>query len=265
MACKDAFKTRTAAEKRASVTAIDPFGAENAERLHFGVDSNTEANIVLQNNLELFEWVIRNKIYPCFIGRNISGERALSKEEILFLHKKACKIAALYFSKDEKKTEENGKRVAKQACDAAEALDIPLDTAIFLVISEDSVTRDFMRGYATALLDEGYTPAFQANTDARFVFDREFSGGMQSDKDIFSKCLIWATSPTVTEYDRMTTTHLIHPDNWSPFAPSAITRKEIAVWQYGKECHTIEDDAGIKTSFNLNLVRNEEIIIKKMF
>ncbi len=63
----------------------------------------------------------------------------------------------------------------------------------------------------------------------------------------------------------ITTSHLIHPDNWMPYAPSGITRNEIAVWQYGINCHPIEDDMGKVTTFNLNLVRNEQVIVDKMF
>ena len=63
----------------------------------------------------------------------------------------------------------------------------------------------------------------------------------------------------------MTTTHLIHPDNWTPFAPSGIKRKDIAIWQYGKGCHPIADDHDTETTLNINLVRNEKVIIEKMF
>ena len=122
-----------------------------------------------------------------------------------------------------------------------------------------------MLGFAKTLIAEGYTPAFKANTDAAYSFDREFSRGMQTNKDVFDKCLIWAVSPTIAEYDGITTTHLIHPDNWTPYAPSGITRKDIAIWQYGKNCHPIEDDSGKLVTFNLNLVRNEQIIVEKMF
>lgn len=122
-----------------------------------------------------------------------------------------------------------------------------------------------MRGFAKSLMAAGYTPGFKANTDAKFAFDREFSRGMQSDRDIFKKCLIWAAAPAVEEYNGITTSHLIHPDSWMPYAPSGLTRNEIAVWQYGRDCHPIEDDLGKTTVFNLNLVRNEQVIIEKMF
>ena len=120
-------------------------------------------------------------------------------------------------------------------------------------------------GYAMALTNAGYTPAFKANTDAKFSFDREFSRGMQTDKDLFKNCLIWAVAPTLDEYNGMQTTHLIHPDNWCPYAPSGITRKEIAIWQYGIDCHPIWDDANKVATFNLDVVLNEQIIFDKMF
>lgn len=72
-------------------------------------------------------------------------------------------------------------------------------------------------------------------------------------------------SAILAEYDRITTTHLIQPDNWKPFAPSGITRGDIAIWQYGKDCHPICDDRDRETSFNIDLIGNENVIIKKMF
>ena len=235
-------------------------------RLLFGVDSKIQADDILQNNISEFEWVVRNKVYPNFWGRNLVGENCLTKKEIDFLHEKGCKIAAIYTSLDAKETEEQGKIVAKKIDVVAMELGIPLGTAIFLEIGEsENVTRDYMRGFAAGLVEEGFTPAFKANTDAAFGFDREYSRGMQTDKDVFEKCLIWAVSPSLAEFDRVTTTHLIHPDNWTPFAPSGITRKDIAIWQYGKNCHPIADDKGVETTFNVNLVKDEKVIIENMF
>ena len=122
-----------------------------------------------------------------------------------------------------------------------------------------------MKGFAQGLMSQGYTPAFMANTDAKFDFDHEFSRGLQTDREVFEKCIIWAVAPSLAEYERVTTTHLIHPDNWHPYAPSGITRADIAVWQYGKNCHPIHDDAGVETTFNVDLVRNVNIILDKMF
>ena len=270
MACKDAKKNR-GVEMASQVKETEPVEIavseeQKAERLLFGVDSRTPSDDILQNNLTEFEWVVRNKVYPNFWGRNLVGENCLTKKEIDFLHEKGCKIAAIYTSLDAKETEEQGKIVAKRIDVVAMELGIPQGTAIFLEIGEsENVTRDYMRGFAAGLVEEGFTPAFKANTDANFGFDREFSRGLQTDRDVFNKCLVWAVVPSLAEYERVTTTHLIHPDNWIPFAPSGITRDDIAVWQYGKDCHPIKDDAGIETTFNVNLVKNEQVIIEKMF
>ena len=270
MACKGAKKKQANFEisvaKEGISKTTDVMKKSTVERLLFGVDSEVKSNTVLQNNITEFEWATRNKIYPSFWGRNLVGDNALSKGEIEFLHRKACKLAATYTDFSPKITEEQGQNIAKNICSRAKELEIPEGIAIFLEIGEtETATRDFMRGFAKVLIDEGFVPAFKANTDASFSFDREYSRGLQTDKDIFEKCLIWAVSPSLTEYDRVTTTHLIHPDEWRPFAPSGITRQDIAIWQYGKNCHPIEDDLGKETSFNINLVRNEKVIIEKMF
>lgn len=269
MACKGAKnKQNPVAEVAATTVAEATIKTEvhSPVRLLFGVDSKIQADDILQNNISEFEWVVRNKVYPNFWGRNLVGENCLTKNEIDFLHEKGCKIAAIYTSLDAKQTEEQGKIVAKKIDVVAMELGIPQGTAIFLEIGErENVTRDYMRGFAAGLVEEGFTPAFKANTDAHFGFDREFSRGLQTDRDVFSKCLVWAVSPSLAEYERVTTTHLIHPDNWIPFAPSGITRNDIAIWQYGKDCHPINDDTGVETTFNVNLVRNEQVIIEKMF
>ena len=270
MACKGARKTAavemTAQENQTKTVSAEAWANQKTERLLFGVDSRIQSNDILQNNLTEFEWVTRNKVYPNFWGRYLVGENALTKEEIDFLHSKGCKIAAVYTDKSEKQTEEQGRLLAKKIDIRTLELGIPEGTAIFLELGEkETVTRAFMRGFASMLITEGFIPGFKANTDAKFAFDREFSRGMQFDKEIFRQCLIWAVVPTVKEYNAMTTTHLIHPDRWMPYVPSGLTRKEIAIWQYGRDCHPIEDDMGNMTTFNLNLVRNEQVIVERMF
>lgn len=268
MACRKAYITKTITPKAEVVqpSVSVPAVAKSVNRLLFGVDSKIQANDLLQNNIEEFEWIVRNKIYPNFYGRYLTGENCLTRDEIKFLHRKGCKIAAIYADEGAKQTEEQGAVIAKKIDIIALELGIPEGTAIFLEIGEkEGVSRDFMKGFAKTLIAEGFTPAFKANTDAKFGFDREFSRGMQTDNDVFKKCLIWAISPTVKEFNGITTTHLIHPDNWMPYAPSGLTRAEIAIWQYGVDCHPIEDDMGKVTTFNLDLVRNEQVIIDKMF
>lgn len=270
MACINAYRTGTLnveADVYAAKASITELAVANsADRLLFGVDSSTQANQLLQNNIEEFEWVIRNKIYPNFYGRYLVGENCLTKEEIGFIHSKGCKIAAIYVDGNEKQSGEQGALLAKAADIRALELGIPEGTAIFLEINENEpISDNFFRGFAESLIAAGYTPGFKANTDAKFTFDREFSRGMQNAGEVFRKSLIWAVAPAIEDYNRIRTSHLIHPDNWAPYAPSGLKRNEIAVWQYGRECHPIENDRGDVTTFNLNLVRNEQVIIDKMF
>ena len=263
MACKSVQSTTIVNE---IINTERTVSSEFENRLLFGVDSKVPSNDILQNNLTEFEWVTRNKIYPNFWGRNITGKDCLTKEEIKFLHTMGCKIAATYSDSKPKDTEEQGKICAKEVAHAAVGLGIPSNTAIFLEIgATENVSKDYMCGFARELISKGYTPGFKANTDAAFDFDRQYSRGMQSEGELFKKCLVWAVAPGLKEYERVTTTHFIHPDNWGPFAPSGITRNDIAVWQYGKECHPIMEDANNETFFNVNLVRNSQVIIEKMF
>ena len=270
MACRDAYEIET--ENIGNVMAMNQFRGHEGDlisttdRLLFGVNSEFPSNTTLQNNLTEFEWVTKNKLYPNFWGRNITGENCLTKGEIVFLHDKGCKIAAIYKTTDAMETEEQGSIQARKIAIVALELGIPKDSAIFLEISEtENVTSEYLKEFIQDLLSEGYTPGFKANTDANYPFDRMYSRGMQEDPALFGQCLIWAVAPSLKEYDRVTTTHLIHPDNWVPYAPSGITRNDIAIWQYGKACHPIHDDAGNETSFNIDLVRNEQVIIDKMF
>ena len=270
MTCKDYAKnkkkTMTLTTETNYVKKTEPDKTLFSEQLRFGVNSWTPAENILQNNLTLFEWVTRNKLFPDFWGRYLSGENCLTKSEIEFLHDRGCKIAVLYHTSETKQTEQQGEAVAEEILKAAFENSIPENTAVFLEVDEkELISRDFMRGLGKILLSEGFIAGFKTNTDAKFNFDREYSRGMQSDIDIFSKCVIWATAPCLAEYERTTTTHFIHPDEWLPYAPSGITRGDIAVWQYGKNCHPIQNDKGKEVTFDVNLVRNDRLIIERMF
>lgn len=267
MACRDKYQAKTDNTNNV-VHAVEArtTSAKNARRLLFGVDSKSRVDELLQNNLNKFEWVVRNKIVPNFFGRYISGDECLTKSEIEFIHSKGCKIAALFSDESQKLTKEQAVSLVEKIDNCAFQLGVPEGVAIFLEINEsETVSYDFLKEFASSLLFAGFTPGFKVNTDAKYVFDREFSRGIQNNRDLFSQCLVWATAPTVEEYNGITTSHLIHPDDWKPYAPSGMSRKNIAVWQYGINCHPIENDNELITTFNLNLVCDEQIIINQMF
>ena len=234
--------------------------------LYFGVDSKYKSSSILQNNLTLFEWVKRNKDYPCYWGRNIVGENSLTLEEIDFLHDKACEIVPIYIDPGNKETEEQGINTARGAIEKAKELQIQSGTAIYLEINlNDDLKGKYIVGFAKELSKGGYIPGFKSITDAEFNFDAKFSQAMQMDLKSVEKCVVWAVSPSLKEYYRVTTTHLLHPDEWTPFAPSCIKQKDIAIWQYGMECHPIDSIDGQEITFNIDLISNEKILFETVF
>ena len=173
MACKDANQTKVI-----PITTLPPEPAQADKqapsaplRLLFGVDSSRNSAAVLQNNLSLFDWVSRNKLYPNFWGRNINGHDPLTSAEISFLHSKGCKIAPVFLSSDPGESYEQGMLLAKKAALAAFTLHIPENTALFWEAAS-STSAEFFKGYAQGLLTEGYTPGFKADTDAHNSCDR---------------------------------------------------------------------------------------------
>ena len=236
------------------------------QQLWFGVDSSVPANTILQNNLSLFEWVIRNKIFPSFWGRYLTGSDGLTKDEIAFLRKNGCRTVALYKEDEEKLTEEQGRIHAKKIADIARLLEIPSGVSVFLETNDgELVTTEYMKGYIDGLFEQGFTPGFKSNTDAHFCFDRDFSRGVQIAPTSFKYSLVWATAPSVPEYNKITTTHLIRPEVWAPFAPSGIKRNDIAFWQYGKNCHPIDTEEGNEISFNIHLLKREDVLFNRTF
>lgn len=248
---------------------ILPIHYENAENqpeeFLFGVDSDKSVLTLLQNNLTAYEWVCRNKDNPNYWGRNLTGSEPLTKEETQFLFNKGCQVVPYYDGTEEIQTQEQGVEMADKITFLALSLGIPDKTAIYLKVDDENVTTEFLEGFAKQMLENGFRPGFMANTDSAFCFDREFSRGLLANPSVFERCVIWATSPNMPEYERINTTHLIHPDEWKPFAPSGITKAQIAIWQYGEYCHPINDINDDEFSFNANLVMNEKIVTELMF
>ncbi len=278
MACRRAYRAMIEAEKETAAILssakektkkeINPAVKEKMHfsKLLFGVDSKTATNTVLQNNITVFEWAKRSKIYPGFWGRQINGENSLSKKEIEFLHSKACKIAAIYDDEEPKETKEQGKILAKKIMLRVIDLKIPPKKAIFLKIGEkDTVTEEFLKSYVETMLIEGMIPGIMTNTDAKYPFDIVFGKAVQKNKELFEKCVIWATAPTMDQYENITTISLSVPEKWAPFAPSGKTKKDIAIWQYGIDCDPIEDESENEVDFNVDLVADDRVLIEKMF
>lgn len=233
--------------------------SEDVLTLFFGVNSLKRADEKLQNNLTLFDWVTKNKLYPNFWGRDLNGESPLDLSEMQFLYDKNCRIAPIYILSGDLRTEDEGINIAKDAANMLNNLNFPENSAIFIETNSNYViSRDFLKGYITEIKNRGFIPGFRADTDAKYMFDREFSRGLQTDRALFESSLVWAKEPLLAEFNDITTTHMIHPDNWKPYAPSGIKRNEIAIWQYGEKCHPIYSDDNSLVTFDLDLIRNPE-------
>lgn len=274
MACRHA-RRRMLEQENKLANEIEPkisekLGLKNyctpLDLVYFGVDSKHKSTSILQNNLTLFEWVERNKELPCYWGRNIVGENSLTLDEIDFLHENACEIVPIYIDLGNKESEEQGIDVARGAVKRAKELQIPKGTVIYLEITiNDDIKSQFIVGFAKGLITEGYIPGFKSITDAEFNFDAKFSQAAQTDPAVINKCLVWAVSPSLKEYYRVTTTHLLYPDKWAPFAPSCIRQKDVAIWQYGMECHPIDSINGEEITFNVNLMSNDNMLQNNVF
>lgn len=268
MACRDSVVVTPLAQPTHSPE--EPVNAfPEIEALFFGVSSAAPAVEQLQHNLSMLEWVCRNKIDPNFWGRYIGGSNSLTKEEAVFIHQMGCKIAPIFNGYDESQMTEqtSGAADAAKAVEAAKELGIKYDTILFLQIPEAfSPSSEYLLGYAKELLQSGFFPGFYGNTDAKdFDFSHQFSRAYQMNSEVFSQCEIWATSPTLPDFNGTTYAHFLHPDIWKPHSPSCITRDRIAIWQYGTKCHPVYNDENTLTSFNLNLVKDVETLTEKLF
>ncbi len=60
--------------------------------IFLGVNSKIPLNKKLKNGYTMFDWFSRQKGFPAFCMRTLTGENKITFEEIEFLHKKGCKI-----------------------------------------------------------------------------------------------------------------------------------------------------------------------------
>lgn len=199
--------------------------------LIYGTKTKMPANTRLTNGYTLYDWVMRMGYFPSFWGRDISGEKAITNEEMQFLKERNCKIAFFVSDFSESSISQNDATSdALKTIEAAKRLGIPQNRniAIFVdVPSEWSVNHNWMIGYASHLMRNGYIPGFIGNTDSskNFNFDRQCSHYIQATrKNEQLHALYWATEPKYS----------FHPEAWAPFAPSEMLPKDIHVWSYGE-------------------------------
>jgi hypothetical protein len=209
-------------------------GLKNKERKSmariFGADSAQPANTRLTNGYDLFSWVMRQNCFPAFWGRSVSGENAITKEELEFLRSKNLKIALIFDDLTETNVSAaNGTDDALRAVSAAKELGVPANEgiALFAKIAPDwSINHNWMISFARIVKNNGFVPGFIGNTDSsvNFNFDRQCSHFVQATNDVeHYGTLYWATEPKTGG----------EPEDWAPYCPTALTPEKIDLWQNG--------------------------------
>lgn len=194
----------------------------------FGVSSNTPSNTKLSNGYTLYDWVMRQKSFPAFWSRPISGENAITKEEIAFLKDKNCKILLLFNDFTEAQISSSyGENDALRVISTLTELNIPQLNNIAIAVdvpSDWSINHNWMLSFANTLNNYGYVPAFIGNTDSskNFNFDRQSSHYIEAfGEEKNFETLFGAKEPKV-EGEVIT---------WNPFAPSSMGPEDIKIWE----------------------------------
>ncbi len=200
-------------------------------KFEFGVSSNTPSNTKLSNGYTLYDWVMRQRCFPAFWGRPISGENAITKEEVAFLKENNCKILLLFNDFSEVQiSSNNGENEAMHVISKIAELNVPQLDNIAVAVdipSEWSINHNWMLSFANVLNSYGFVPAFIGNTDSskNFNFDRQSSHYIHA---------IGAEKPFETLFGAKEPGVEGVPMEWAPYAPSAMTSEDIKLWQFGK-------------------------------
>lgn len=249
MSCVN-FKTKEKNNKWREV-ALD-LEKEKSTPKYFGVDTKTRVDVLLQNNITLFDWIRKNQGFPYYVGRRINGEDALTNEEMSYIAFNGSKTVPILTAVSNKSAKDN----ARIAIKILEDLKIERNTPVFVEIDANKVTDEFLKDFAIEVLSGGYIPGFYADTDSYNNFDRLFSRAYQSNNKLMKQCKIWALSPEIEEFYETKNSYIEKPNFWGPFAPSCVSKEQVSFWQYGRKCHPIKTYKGDRADFNLNLTIN---------
>lgn len=196
----------------------------------FGVSSATPLNKKLKNGYTMYDWVKRQKCFPAFCMRTLSGDGKITAEEIEFLKEKDCKIGLVIRDLAEAMVSVlSGTEDALKAVEAERELGVPQNEGIALfaeIKPEWSINHNWMISFARIISANGYVPGFIGNTDSskNFNFDRQSSHFVQAtaNEKCFG-CVFMATEPKL---DSM-------PEKWEPYCPSALEPEDMQLWCCG--------------------------------
>lgn len=199
--------------------------------LVYGVDSRVPASTRLTNGYNLYEWVMRMSCFPSFWGRSLTGDGAITSEEIEFLKRKKCKIALIVRDLiEEIISSNNAEKDSQRVIEIAKNLGVPQEQGIALfaeIPSHWSVNHNWMIDYANNLLNSGYIPGFIGNTDSskNFNFGRQCSHYVQATRKNDQLHAVYCSTEPKYKFE---------PESWAPYAPSQLLPNDIHLWQYGK-------------------------------
>lgn len=179
----------------------------------------------------MYDWVMRQKCFPAFCLRTLSGENQITAEEIAFLRARDCKIGLVIRDLTEAQVSGvNGTEQALKAVETAKELGVPQNEgiALFAEIKPTwSVNHNWMISFAQAVSANGYVPAFIGNTDSskNFNFDRQCSHYVQATRNVnYFGALFVATEPK----------RGMMPESWKPYCPSELEPEDMHFWSCGK-------------------------------
>lgn len=218
----------------------------------FGVSSVTPINKKLKNGYTMYDWVMRQKGFPAFCMRTLSGEYNITAEEIEFLKAKECKIGLVMRDLTEAKVSGvTGTEDALKAVECAKELGVPVNAGIALfaeIKPEWSVNHNWMISFAQTVSANGYVPGFIGNTDSakNFNFDRQCSHYVQATRNVhYFDAVFMATDPKL---DSM-------PEKWEPYCPSALQPEDMHLWACGT---TTFDFIGVEDVY----AKDENVLVK---
>lgn len=193
----------------------------------YGVNSVMPINTKLKNGYTMYDWIVRQKGFPKFCMRTLSGENKINKDEIEFLRNKDCKIGLVIRDLSETIVSgNNGIDDASRAVEIVKELGVPSNEsiAIFAEVGSDwSINHNWMITFAQTLFFNGYIAGFIANTDSsiNFNFDRQCGHFVKATSSAEQFDAIYcATEPK----------RIKAPENWEPYCPSVMEPKDIKLW-----------------------------------
>lgn len=219
--------------------------------MNWGVDSARTANSNALDGTVCFDSVTqRAGAAPAFWGRYIGGNYALTSGEAAFLLGCGCKIALIYNGASNSVASVGGGFIegqadATRATQAAQAVGAPAGTSIFVDIEGSWFpTSDWLRGWATQVVANGYTQGFYCDATIGSGFEQAYCTA-QGLEPAVAAALLWSMEPEPGPQCQPAG----QAPAFNPAQPSC--GGNVMLWQYTEDCW--EDTLGHNAGIDMNL------------